>query len=79
MKKIHSLFSAALLFAPARFAAADAPKSVAAGKPNLLFILTDDQRWNTLGCLFKPDEYAQTPAQLRAFAGLFLVGGLRHT
>jgi arylsulfatase A-like enzyme len=31
--------------------AVDPSTSVATGKPNILFILTDDQRWNTLGCM----------------------------
>ncbi|MEI6569551.1 MAG: sulfatase-like hydrolase/transferase, partial [Verrucomicrobiota bacterium] len=33
--------------------------SAEADRPNLLFILTDDQRWNTLGCL--PGSKVQTP------------------
>lgn len=51
MSKSPVLALASLLAFASQVRAADAPKSVAAGKPNILFILTDDQRWNTLGCM----------------------------
>ena len=51
MSKSPILALATLLAFASQVRAADAPKSVVAGKPNILFILTDDQRWNTLGCM----------------------------
>jgi len=35
------------------------PAAGAAGRPNILFLLTDDQRWNALGCMGDPN--AVTP------------------
>ena len=44
-------FFAALLLAPlAALAAADAPKSDATNKPNLVVVLTDQRNFRTLGC-----------------------------
>lgn len=43
----------------ASLAAVRGGPSAEADRPNLLFILTDDQRWNTLGCL--PGSKVQTP------------------
>jgi arylsulfatase A-like enzyme len=51
MKKSSFLALAAVLAFCGQVHAADAAKPVTAGKPNILFILTDDQRWNALGCM----------------------------
>ena len=44
----RQLLIAGLLASLTAFPAAAAPTGV---KPNILFILTDDQRWNTLSCM----------------------------
>ena len=52
MKSLFIVFAGSVLLAfgsPLR--AADLPAPATTGKPNLLFILTDDQRWNALGCM----------------------------
>ena len=51
MIKPPILVIAGLLIISKEVCAAEALKSGTAGKPNILFILTDDQRWNTLGCM----------------------------
>ena len=45
MKPIRTILLACLLFSVHLFAATAKPS------PNIVFILTDDQRWNTLGCM----------------------------
>jgi arylsulfatase A-like enzyme len=57
MKKRVCLVAALLLAPMVISLTADA--SVANVKPNILFILTDDQKWNVLGCLGNPN--IQTP------------------
>ncbi len=42
---------AGLLAFASQIRTAETAASLPARKPNLLFILTDDQRWNTLGCM----------------------------
>jgi hypothetical protein len=39
--------------------AAGEPKSASQRPPNILFLLTDDQRWDTLGCM--GNAVVQTP------------------
>ena len=51
MSKSPVLALATLLAFAHQVHAAEASASVAASKPNILFILTDDQRCNTLGCM----------------------------
>ncbi len=52
MKRIHLLILAVSLVCVHPLDAAETSRSVSlAAKPNILFILTDDQRWNTLGCM----------------------------
>ena len=52
MMKSSPVFAlAGLLAFASQIPAAKAAASLPARKPNILFILTDDQRWNTLGCM----------------------------
>ena len=51
MKTYPILALAGLLVFCGQARVAKAAQPAAAGKPNILFILTDDQRWNTLGCM----------------------------
>jgi arylsulfatase A-like enzyme len=58
--KVSRIFAlAGLLGFSNQVRAAEVSHPAAAGKPNLLFILTDDQRWNTLGCM--GDTHILTP------------------
>jgi arylsulfatase len=52
---IHSLMLLSALHAGVWLA----PAAAAPARPNLLFLLTDDQRWNALGCM--GDRSIQTP------------------
>jgi arylsulfatase A-like enzyme len=52
MKTSSILALAPMLAFPTQVQAAEAARSVApAGRPNILFILADDLRWNALGCM----------------------------
>ncbi len=51
MNKESFLGLATLLVFSSQICSAETQKSFASGKPNILFILTDDQKWNTLGCM----------------------------
>jgi len=44
---------AALMALPGAMPAAQ-PSASPAGRPNIIFLLTDDQRWNSLGCMGDP-------------------------
>ena len=55
-RHLPAVFGLACIFLPA---VSPAATPAAGTKPNLLFILTDDQRWNTLGCM--GDTNIQTP------------------
>lgn len=58
MKSLPALLlttSSLLPVASACGGAAPATESPATAKPNILFILTDDQRWDALGCMGNPD------------------------
>jgi len=58
--KILSILALVVCLAAGRPArAAVTPTVVATGRPNIVFILTDDQRWNALGCMGDPN--VQTP------------------
>lgn len=51
MKSSPLLALAGLLAVASPVGATETATPTTAGKPNILFILTDDQRWNTLGCM----------------------------
>ena len=52
MMKSSPIFAlAGLLAFASHIRAAETNASLPARKPNILFILTDDQKWNTLGCM----------------------------
>ena len=51
MNALHCFALAGWLAVGISARAAESSAAPAAGRPNLLFILTDDQRWNTLGCM----------------------------
>lgn len=70
MQIAKPLFFLAVMAWPACFlahGAAPGGETAAAKRPNIVFILTDDQRWDAMGCVGRP--WLQTPNMDRLAAG----------